>query len=437
LWHLYRGSTVFPEQVCGGRLSEGKTNFQIVAAISMATLFLVYAFVARAGGTQLPALGREREEPKLASLFDERGRHVGDTLVVRASLFDGTRPVEDAEVSAEIGLPNDARIPIALADDGRVPDSVRGDGIFSGTGLVLSTPGRHSLYIIAKRPEPRYLHAVRANHFTVARSRSHFDGRIQDRLVDGNGDGLVDHLRLGVGVTVTDSVRLSVTAFLSAGGKALQGTANQRVGVGDHVLDVDAFLGRLVTTGYQGVFVVDSLTLDEDGGSHGIYPLNSRSRPYTTGPYTIVADTLRSPYWNGRVTAHGVDRDKDGRFESLVVDLGVAGLGHAGQYYCHAELARGPWSLTLGGEYLMLPRDSATVRFEFPGSCIAKTPSPDKLLVRRFALFYLESGRVSKLPHTNFNAGNIPIELEFAAEAFEPKGPAKFRSKTGGTYECW
>jgi len=419
-------------------LNQGKTNLAIVAAIGMSTLFVAYALATRESGRQPAPSGRKTGGGKLVSLFDERGRHLGDTLIVRASLFDGSDPVADAEVSGLVSLPNEERIPVALADDGRAPDSVRGDGIFSGTGPVLSTPGYHHLYFNAKRPEPHFLHVVAANHFTVSRSRSHFDGRFDDRLLDDNGDGLVDHFRLGVGVGVTDSVRLSVIAFISAGGKqAMLGIANQRMGVGAQMVNIDASLGRLATAGYQGVFVVDSLQLDEDDGSHGMYPLEKRTRPYSTKPYTIVADTLRSPYWTGRVATHGFDKNKNGRFESLVVELGVAGLPRAGQYYCHAELARGPWSLTLGGEYLTLTPDSATVRMEFPGACIARTPSPDKLQVKHFYLFYLESGKVSKLPHSSCKVQRIAIEQDFAAEAFEPQGPAKFRSRAGGTYECW
>jgi hypothetical protein len=89
-------------------------------------------------------------------------------------------------------------------------------------------PGYHFLYVSAKRSEPRFLHAVTSNTFTVTRSRSHFNGRFQDRLVDEDGNDLIDHLKLGVGVTVTDSVKLSVMAYLSAVEHAVTDRRSQR-----------------------------------------------------------------------------------------------------------------------------------------------------------------------------------------------------------------
>lgn len=416
-------------------MGDRKLGIPAVIGLSLAAVLALYGIVYLVFGKDLfePRAG---EGPKLVNLFEEQTRHVGETVVARASLLERGRPVRDAQVSALLFLPNDQRVIIPLADDGVAPDSTRGDGRFAGIGPVLSMPGIHQLIVSAKRREPRPLTLATGGTFPVSRSRSHFNGRIGSRLIDDNHDGLLDQLRLRVGVTATDPVKLGLSAYLSAGETRLLGMAQANVTAGEESIDVDVPLGRLVAKGYRGTFVVDSLVLDEED-RRGMYPLDVRVRPYTTGQTSIAADTVRSPYWTRRVSAHGVDRDGNGRFESLVVELGVAGLPYAGTYYAHAELFRGPWGLTIGGEYVKLPSDSATVRLEFPGNCIAKTPSPDGLQIRRFALFYLESGKVSKRPHTSFQVETVRIGESFAAESFEPKGPEKFRSKNGGTYECW
>ena len=418
-------------------MSEGKVSALAVAIPAVVVLFIVLALALRAGGTNPREVRGYGTRAKLVSLFGGGLRHVGDTLIVRASLLDGSDPVGDATVTALLMTPNHADVRTLLADDGRAPDSARGDGVYSGTLPALSVAGEHSLYLEAAWSRPRVGHVSEHQLFYVARSRSYFNGQFRDSLLDENRDRLFDHFRLGAGVTVTDSVRLQVATYLSAGGNRMSGMVTRGVGAGDHWFDVDVSLGRLARTGYRGPFVVDSILLYEDDDRTGPYVIDRHEHAYTTEAYTIQPDTVPDPHWTKRVAAHGVDRDGNGRYESLVVELGVAGLRFPGKYYARASLSRGPWSFVGGGVYLTLPRDSATVRFEFPGRCIARARAGGRLRVTGFYLFYLESGRVSRKPHTGFHEDFIPLDQDFTAGAFDPDGPEKVATKAGGTYQCW
>lgn len=339
--------------------------------------------------------------PQLKSLIVDRTYHLGESLEIRASLMDAGKPVDNAQVQAVVATMNGERTRLKLSDDGRQPDALAGDGIFSARVPAFRKPGDYVVSISASRSGVHGkfdFKRTTGEQLVVSRSRSHVNGRFRDFCRDTNGDGLFDELVIEVGVSVTDRATLGLRGMLfDRKGQLLDGGALPRsVDPGERMLEIRYPTELLYRSGEPGPFLLDTLRLYEMEEAW-IAPLEVRSHAYRTKAYPRDAFRHEQILLNGQVMARGVDKNANGLFEVLVIELGVD-IDYAGDYGWNVLLGSGDdldAGFVQGSGNCELRKGSNTLHFEFPGACISRMPDRGGYVL---ASLYLGLGHIGPTP---------------------------------------
>jgi hypothetical protein len=106
------------------------------------------------------------------SVSDRRIYPEGEAVILAAALKDGSKPIPNSKIKAELSATSIADyVRFDLADDGRPPDALPGDGIFMGRVPRRLPPGEYKFFLTASGPVVNGLPAfskVVTGHFSVA-----------------------------------------------------------------------------------------------------------------------------------------------------------------------------------------------------------------------------------------------------------------------------
>jgi hypothetical protein len=401
---------------------------------------------ARAVPDSVPAVGyvlsltqdTKGHGPQLHSLVSEDDRHRGDPLIVRASLLEAGRPVAGAKVVATVGeTASPVRLTATLADDGKAPDQLRGDGIYAGRIAALPASGFYGLNIDATRTGAAPFTRSVFQMFMVAETHSKLNGRFSDFTRDTDADGEPDDLIIKVGVTATDSTTVALRGDLTGDhGRVHNGYSHPtNVVRGENELELEFDLDDIQAAGMSGPLTLDTLWLFEEHDAV-IAQLDRRVHAYRTKPYAAQALMSEPIRLDGRVASHGVDRDHDGRFDELIVEIGVE-LRYPGTYDCNAVLARGSEWLAQGDERAEFRMGKGTIRLAFPGPCIAAAPATGEFAIESIYLgFQAMESDPRPRPKYGFTSGRMVIPDAPTPDRFAPGEDGDFRSSLGGSYRC-
>ena len=156
---------------------------------------------------------------KLQPLLLERATPLGSPLPIRLRILDQGAPVPDAEVIARLGR-MESREPageVTLLDDGESPDEFAGDGVYTGLANEVRTPGHYTVVYHVVRPptgETVGEERVVSGSATVSRSASRLTGAVREGGLDADGNGFLESVHLGIGVSITDSMQYAVICKL-------------------------------------------------------------------------------------------------------------------------------------------------------------------------------------------------------------------------------
>lgn len=121
-------------------------------------------------------------------------------------------------ISGTVYLPNGVTTTLALVDDGAHHDGAAGDGVFGGSFDQTGQGGFYSIQLTAAGQhdgEP-YVRSATVM-FTVPTDDVALAGTYADHPLDRDGDGLYELLEVDVGLTVSDTATVTVSANIYAG----------------------------------------------------------------------------------------------------------------------------------------------------------------------------------------------------------------------------
>jgi hypothetical protein len=385
----------------------------------------------------------EGQGPVLRSLIIDRTYHHGEPLELRASLLEEGRPVEGAQVEANVGPVDGENARLTLNDDGRSPDALARDGVFSARVPVLQNPGYYMVAFSASRSgiegKPDFKRVV-GDEVVVSRSRSRFNGHFRDFARDTNGDGMFDELVIEVGVHVTDRTALGLRGMLFDRKGTLHdgGHPSEPLEPGERTLELTYPTKFLYEAELAGPLLLDTLRLFEEEEGW-IVPLEERTGVYRTSEYSRSDFRYEKIVLNGEVDARGVDTNGNGLFEFLLIEVGVD-IDYPGNYAWHALLGSGDdlgAGFVQGNERGPLKKGSNRLRFEFPGACIARMTDKRGYVLESLYVGLLTLGKPpADAPKNAFTGPRIPIRGVPPPGRFEKTGPEVFRSSLGGFYSC-
>jgi hypothetical protein len=362
--------------------------------------------------------------PQLTLFLSDSTRHRGDPLVVRASLLEAGKPVPGARVKAAVGTNDRDDGPatsIQLLDDGRPPDEKAGDGTYAGMIPQLTGSGFAGAEVTASRRGvqglPDFDREARAN-FLISKSRSRLTGKVRDFARDADGDGLNEEIVFAVGVSVTDATSLRLVGEVkdAEGRKAWSFAKDARFEPGSAELELVCDTEELAKNNVPGPLVLDTLTLYE---SETYATLDQATPAYRTRPYSridFMHDAIRLV---GSGTAHGVDLDRDGRFDALDVEMPIE-IRFPGPYYTSAVLACGSEWVADADVRQEFAQGRNTVRLRFSGSCIANRPTKGKWNIDGTYVGYSkERGDTRPSPKYGYTAGEVFLTGVPSTDRFE------------------
>jgi hypothetical protein len=363
--------------------------------------------------------------PQLTLLLPDSTRHKGDPVIVRASLLEDGKPVPGARVQAAVGSDETPISPISLLDDGRPPDEAPGDGIFTGRIDRLFGSGFATAEVTASRRGAKGLpdfDREARTQFLIAASRSRLTGRIRDFPRDADGDGLNEEIVFAVGIEVTDPVSLKLMADVSdsKGKKVWSFGKDTQLERGTRELEFVCDTEELAKDNVPGPLVVDTLRLFE---SETYAELDRATPSYRTRAYTstdFMHDAIRV---EGTAIAHGVDLDKNGRFDAVDVELPVY-IRYPGNYYSSSVLARGDTRFADADGRQDFVAGKNTIRLRFAASCFTGRSAEGRWnLDGIYVGYYHESGDTRPSPKYGYSVGTIWLEGMPPMDRFESGKP--------------
>lgn len=251
-------------------------------------------------------------------------------------------PISGAVVSAVVAVPSDGVRSVDLTDDGLGPDSEANDGTYSGMLNDVSNAGLYRVAFVASSAgtgtEPGFSREAFAV-IPVSESVSRLSGIYQEEPIDRDGNGLVDELLIGVGVTVSDSAEYRVFGVLTdVRGNRHEASETIILTPGSHMVRL-AFKGSdIYRNGVKGPYELTVVRLAEDDtGTLALLPLDVSFGAYVTHTYSH-EDFEHSPLLlTGEGSSAGVDTDGNGLIDRLDVWVRLA-VDFGGSYEWSARL---------------------------------------------------------------------------------------------------
>lgn len=349
---------------------------------------------------ELPSLGLgpytvvfERDGGNDAALIEGALRYTADVNVALVSpprtifasedvnvavvVYENQAPIAGASATMELRRPDDSTDSIALLDDGGVDDYESGDGLYSAS-FVPNLAGTYSaeVQVAGLRADGSPFRRQALATWDVEERRVISSGTFVDRAEDTNDDGYYEHLV----VELQDVDFLAIGEYLlqvnltTSTGKSFQAVGVSDVGVlGIGSIEARAEAAEIRATGDDGPFTIEEATLthfDTDGAlpAATFFDIDQQTGAYLRDQFQRPFIVLSGPH---TAFARDTDEPPDGKFNELVVRIGVELLG-AGTVDYQAEL-RDRCLQALGsavGQYEYVAPGLAELELVFPGDAI-------------------------------------------------------------------
>lgn len=217
----------------------------------------------------------------LTTTVEDEWARLGSSIPIDAQLFDGSKPITTADITATIIKPDDTRDTLILYDDGRHRDGAAKDGNYGNLYKKLNRPGAYAIVIKALTSNTE--RTVLAD-FVVPPAVARLQKVISDKGIDTDGNGLYDYLRVGVNVRIDKAGDYILSAELKSKGGNLICRATDLspgLGTGSKLLHI-RFKGKEIgASGIDGPYIVDAVRIFKEGPPLIDYIEIS----YTTAPY--------------------------------------------------------------------------------------------------------------------------------------------------------
>lgn len=298
-----------------------------VLEIGLWTVLVNGALVPDPPGTEGYLVGAWLDESTISmnTLPDRPVYSVGDAITIRATLTDGTSRISDADVSADVRLPDNTTGSVSLRDDGVLPDETRGDGVYAGTFDRTNQSGLYHFAVKAERalfpPFSRHKYLL----LPVSASTSSFTGTSSDRGIDSNGNSLFDVLGIDVEVNITREATYLLRGALRTSTGIEIGAVTSRVPLMPGTQNVRLnFDGKTIfQVGVDGPYSLHLIKLAEETASGDVLPVDEGQDVYRTAAYSFRAFERSAIFLTGTGSDVGIDTNSNGLFDSLRVSLDV------------------------------------------------------------------------------------------------------------------
>jgi formylglycine-generating enzyme required for sulfatase activity len=165
---------------------------------------------------------------------------LGTSVLLTAAVEAAAIPIPEAAVTATVTKPDEAIHQLFLLDNGVDPDLIPNDGVYSGSFTDTGLGGFYNVLVAAdgiynSTPFFRTTQEV----FTITPEKARLRQTYLDQGIDTDGNSLFDYLEVQVGVLVTETGNLSLSANLFENG-------------GQHITDANTVM-NINTTGIQTI----------------------------------------------------------------------------------------------------------------------------------------------------------------------------------------
>ncbi len=231
-------------------------------------------------------------------------------VLVLATLTENNSPVIDANLTADITLPDTNIVSLVLYDDGLHNDANADDGIYADTFDITTQVGIYSGQITATGIlSGTVFERMSPLSFTISAPDINFAGDINDVGVDLNGNSLYDILQFTAPVDVNEPNEFLLTATLSDNNDniiKMLSTSEVNLPAGPNVLTLEVTAEDIVKHDVNGPYTLSHITLSDanTGLTIAVHP------DYNTTAYTV-ADF------------EPLDTDGDGLSDNFEISIGT------------------------------------------------------------------------------------------------------------------
>ena len=280
----------------------------------------------------------ENSSIEMAAGLRNAASHIGESLILDATLTDAGSPLLGATVMADIKMPSGAMERITLHDDGLGPDQIADDGIYSGASSPTVVAGIHNISVTATGASPGFSRQAFVLA-SVAAGASALTGNFLDTGVDSNGNGLFELLAIDVELDVDKQAAYIVVAELRSPSGALISSETVRANLTPGIQNLRlAFEGETIfSNGEDGPYTLSSVRLGEETAAGDVLKLDELTNPYVTAAYRFNDFEHSSIQFLGTGSENPVDTNGNGLYDELDVFLDVD-VRFSGSYQWTARL---------------------------------------------------------------------------------------------------
>lgn len=299
---------------------------------------------------------------------------VGESILLTASLTNGTSPIVGASVDAQLQAPDGSLTALSLNDSGVNGDAVAGDGVYSFNISGLTNAGMYTALVTANGSSALPFSREQSTGFTVAERNVSLTGSTSDQGIDTNGNQLFDQLQVTTSATVSKPGTYLFQGELHAADGTLIGTASAQeslqTGTNSVTLNFD---GRQIYQSHEdGPYTLSVMRTAQELDETPLI-IDELQNFYTTSNYRATQFEHDLIAVTGLANDHGVDTDGNKLFDSLHVELQTTVVA-AGFYQWSARLEDASGNeLGFSGGSGNLAAGSNNLPLEFDGSQIGKS----------------------------------------------------------------
>ncbi len=230
------------------------------------------------GGTSYGVLAALQSDRQLTIGVDKPLYTPGETMVITATLTNGTGGITGASVVATITPPDGVTATLPLTE--------QGNGSYRATYPAPATGGQGMLTVVGAGLDAGTPFARQTDRlFAVSSPTAHFGSGHLDQSVDNNGDGRLDALAVDVMLVVSQPATFTVAAELSQDGVLLGNTATTLIAseVGNQRVRLAFDAATIFQACRSGSYTVGNAYLVDQAA--GIVPADIEELLHITAPY--------------------------------------------------------------------------------------------------------------------------------------------------------
>jgi pimeloyl-ACP methyl ester carboxylesterase len=211
---------------------------------------------------------------------------VDESFLITTEFLEGTIPIKGATVSVELLKHDGSLDSLILFDDGTNGDTISNDGIYSNTYNGTNINGVLDIKATGKIGN---ISRVSIKHVTIIPNSAKLDGTYNEIEIDSDGDGLIDSLKIKVGVNVITPGHFSLLASLKHSSDSIITTATftsisgTELSSGTQNIEL-TFIGKeIFKQGFDGPYLLSDVSLSDISSN---LEVDFAEQPFVTQSYT-------------------------------------------------------------------------------------------------------------------------------------------------------